>query len=219
MSLQRTMAILITTAAIALQDTAAAEGLIAPTEGNWYVSGFVGAAFPDVGNDFEDLSGVEFEDDVFFGGAIGAKLPFKSLGFVHPRIEAEVSYTNIGIDTDDAVDDFVSAGFGDTPTVDTLAALDGADSDFLLILGNSYADLAFGDDPLIIPYIGGGLGVAIIGDLGSATETDFATSTAIGVTLPIKKFDLYTEGRYIRVYDDGPDFESISITAGIRWNF
>lgn len=219
MSLQRTMARLMTTAAIAMQDTAAAQGLIEPAEGSWYVSGFVGAVFPDVGNDFEDVFGVEFEDDVYFGGAIGAKLPFLSLGFVHPRIEAEVSYSNIGIDTDGAVDDFVSAGFGDSPTVDTLVALNGTDSDLLLILGNSYANLTFGDYPLIIPYIGGGLGVAIIGDLGGATETDFATNTAIGLTLPINKLDLYTEGRYIRVYDDGPDFEAISITAGLRWNF
>ncbi|MEM6900443.1 MAG: hypothetical protein AAF498_13540, partial [Pseudomonadota bacterium] len=154
----------------------------------------------------------DIDDDVYFGGAIGAKLPFETLGFIHTRLEAEVSYSEVQVEIDDDIlDDLTGFDFDD---------LEDASVDLLFIQGNSYADLKFGDDPLLIPYIGGGLGVAIVDVDGfGGSETEFVTNNSIGVTLPINKLDLYTEGRYTRIWIDGPDFDALSWTAGLRLRF
>jgi len=87
--------------ALALSSTASAQGLFnfEPAEGYFYTAGFVGVAVPD------DIAGVELDSDVTYGGAVGGRLPFKSLGFIHTRLELEVSYFEAGIDVDE---DFVA---------------------------------------------------------------------------------------------------------------
>ncbi|MEO0883795.1 MAG: hypothetical protein AAFY34_13845 [Pseudomonadota bacterium] len=194
-------------AAFGLAVPVAAQGLFEPTDGDFYISGFVGGFFPDddLGDiDLDDID-IDIDDDVYFGGAIGASLPFKSFGFIQTRIEAEVSYTELDVGLDDDSD------LG-------IIVPDNADFDLLFIQANSYADLKFSDDPLLIPYIGGGLGVAIA-DVSGIAEGEFVTNNSIGVTLPINKLDLYTEGRYTRIWVDGPDFDSFSWTAGLRIRF
>ncbi|MEM9668222.1 MAG: hypothetical protein AAF950_04790 [Pseudomonadota bacterium] len=189
---------------------ASSQGLFEPAEGDFYVSAFVGGFFPDDnvgGIDLDDLN-IDLDNDVYFGGAIGTSLPFKSLGFLQPRIEAEVSYTEVDLDIDGVVGG---------PAIDPFVPSD-LDVDVIFVQGNAYADLKFGDDPILIPYIGGGLGVAIADALGES-ETEFATNTSIGVTLPINKLDLYTEGRYKRIWGDGPDFDAFAWTAGLRIRF
>ncbi|MEM7663780.1 MAG: hypothetical protein AAF292_16175 [Pseudomonadota bacterium] len=194
--------LLMAAATLGLALPATAQGFIEPSDSGFYVSGFVGGFFPD-----EDLSGVasdlvSVDDDVYFGGALGAKLPFKTFGFIETRAELEVSYSEIDFDFD--LIDFADP--------------DDTNVDLIFIQGNTYADLKFGDDPLLIPYIGGGLGVVVADGFGES-ETEFVTNNSIGVTLPINKLDLYTEGRYTRVWIDGPDFDSFSWTAGLRIRF
>lgn len=187
-------------APLMMSANASAQGLFEPAEGGWYASAFVGAGFPD------DIAGIDLETGVFFGGSLGARLPFKSLGFVHTRLEAEVSYIPTGIE-----DDSLAA----------LGAPAGADADFdvLFITANSYADLIWNENQALVPYIGGGLGIAISDATGFESETDFTTFQAIGLTLPINQLDLYTEGRYFTIYNEGPNADGFTWTAGLRWNF
>ncbi|MEM6900654.1 MAG: hypothetical protein AAF583_12875 [Pseudomonadota bacterium] len=198
---------------------ATAQGFIERSEGNWYVSGFVGAVFPDdssiegafgVFGDSVTFSGVDFQTDVFFGGAVGGKLPFKSFDLIESRLELEVSYFNVDGELENV---------GTTFNQPFIMLFEEITSDVLFVQGNSYADFVWRDDQRVIPYVGGGLGVAISGDLGNATSTDFTTNVSAGATVPIGKLDLYTEGRYFEIYNDGPNFNGFTLSAGLRWNF
>jgi len=78
-----------------------------PAEGNIYLSAFGGIAIP-FDSDFEGVqdpaAGVggvagaeanveaEFSNDVYVGGAIGARLPFKYWKYFQPRVELEISH-------------------------------------------------------------------------------------------------------------------------------
>ncbi|MEL7481083.1 MAG: hypothetical protein AAGJ29_05950 [Pseudomonadota bacterium] len=225
-----------------------------PAEDSFYVSAFVGAAFPDDA----ELDGLQDPDvgspgvagapanvvanldtDVFFGGAIGYQAPFQFFGVIHPRAEIEVSYFEAD----------VSGG-----------AFNGGNQVFsgeqgvLFVLLNQYADFKFSDDQLIVPYLGGGLGLGIVDnniqyfpDNGIATaptfgvvedDTAFATHTAIGLTFKAtERLEVYTEGRYYRIYNveserrfiaDGADIfnaevdgdiDGFTATAGARFRF
>lgn len=198
---------------------AASAQLLEPAEGGWYVSGFVGAAFPDdiTNVPFLDTDagafvpgGIDLDNDVFFGGAVGARLPFKSFGIIHTRAELEVSYfeSDISLEFDD-----LNAAIGNqliSPASESL--------DTLFILANSYADFIWREDQPIIPYIGGGLGAAVV-DFGFGTETDFTGTFAAGLTVPYGKWDFYAESRYYTIYNSGPNLDGFTTTAGIRFNF
>ncbi len=184
-------------ASLAMPSEAAAEGFIESAEGDWYVSGFVGVAFPD---DFGPV--INFDTDVFFGGAVGGKLPFKTFGFIHTRVEAEVSYF-------------------ETDVADNLLNNIGS-LDVIFVLANSYADFIWDEDQPVIPYIGGGLGIGIADDFfddGSGTTVEFVTQSAVGLTVPVNNFDFYSEARYFRAYNEGPNFDGFTLTAGVRYRF
>ena len=217
-------------AAFIISGTANAQDSSGPVEAEWYVSGFVGAAFPgDLEVDALDISFAEldlnseanigFSNDVYFGGAVGRKLGFKFFDIVQPRIEAEVSYFSTNVNEIEGFEGFeLDLGGIDGFTEDEVVGL--ADSiDVLFVLANSYSDFIWREDQAVIPYIGGGLGVAITGNFGDDTSANFAGTTTIGATVPVGQFDFFTEGRYFRIYSSGPDFDGFTAAAGLRWRF
>ena len=226
-----------------------------PTDGaGVYVSGFVGVAVPfdadfdgtqnpDVGVpgvDGADASiDANLDSDVYFGGAIGGRLPFKFLKTFQPRIEVELSH----FDSD------VSSG-----------AFNGGDQSFsgeqsqTFILINSFNEIRWKEKQKIVPYFGGGIGLGIIdSDIQyfpnntaftapnfavQGEDTAFATVSTIGTTWKTsKKFEIFTEARYFKTYgvdaertfinegadgfsadvDDDPD--GLTFTIGSRVNF
>ena len=133
-----------------------------PAEGGFYVSGFVGAGFAnDAGFDGtqDPAAGspgtfgapaeidAEFDTDVYFGGALGYRLPYRFLTYFQPRLELEVSYLDAGVDGG-------SFNGGDQ--------IFSGSQESLFILGNSLTEIIWSENQAVIPYFGGGLGVGII---------------------------------------------------------
>lgn len=232
-----------------------------PAEDSFYVSGFVGAVFPSNGN-FDGTQtpdpaipatvggsvadavadvALDFDTDIYFGGAIGYQLPFQFYNTFHPRLEVEVSYLETDI-SDGSFNDGNQVFSGDQTS--------------LFIFVNNFTDIRWADNQVIVPYIGGGFGVGIIdtnafyfaptaafapapafGVIGE--DTGFATHTTIGVTFAANdSFEIYTEGRYLKTYgidaerrflgggtvdlfnaevDDAP--EGFTISGGVRLRF
>jgi len=220
-----------------------------PAEGGFYVSGFVGGSFPSDA-DFEGIqepdegvngtAGAEavvqadLDSDAFYGASVGAKLPFKYWKYFQPRLELEVSYQ----------ENDVSDG-----------SFNGGDQNFsgfqstLFVTVNNYSDFIWKENQRLVPYFGGGIGLGIVdngilyapGDTPPTVgvvgeDTGFATISALGVTAKVTdKFDIYTEGRYYKIYgidadrrflandgfnaalDDNPD--GFTLTVGTRYNF
>lgn len=207
-----------------------AEGLFSfeKAEGDIYVSGYGGVTFGK-DNQFVGLQApeagvpgvagasatvdVDYSADRTFGGAIGAQLPFKYFfGIIQPRIEVEGS----------TFQQSVSSGSFNGGSQTFLGDLSGT-----TILFNNYSDFIFSEDQVIVPYLGGGLGVAFINsDIqyfpGTATaptfgviaeDTAFAGHFAGGVTFRFsEKFDLYTEARYTRI--TGVELERRFVAGG-----
>ena len=225
-----------------------------PAEGGFYVSGFIGAGFPN-DSDFDGVQdpgpgalGVagapanveaEFDSDVYFGGAIGYRLPYRFLTYFQPRLELEISYLDAEVEGG-------AFNAGDQTF--------GGSQESLFIFGNSLTEIIWSEDQVIIPYIGGGIGVGIIDNnityfpnngIASAPtfavlgdDTGLASHTTIGVTVPInEQFEVYGEGRYLLtlnidaertfVGDGGETFnadvddnvDAFSLTVGMRWRF
>lgn len=249
---------LITSAALMTATAAPAHAGIfdkTPTDGAGpYISAFAGVALPSDA-DFDGTqnpeAGVpgaigapasidaEFDTDVYFGGAIGTRLPFKFLNTFQPRLELEVSH----------YDSNVSSG-----TFNTGNQTFGGDQSQTFFLINSYNDIRWEEDQKIVPYFGGGLGFGVVdtdiryfpnnGTVTAPTfavqgeDTGFATVSTVGVTLNAsEKFDIYTEARYFKTYgidserrfiangndgfsaevDDNPD--GLAFTVGTRLKF
>ena len=191
-----------------------------PAEGNFYASGFGGIAFPfDAEIEGEDA---ELDSSAYFGGAIGARLPFKYWKYFQPRVELEISRYN-----SDFGDNVEGAGFAG-----------GQSATFFLI--NNSSEFVWKENQQLVPYFGGGIGIADydtdisdgIDSVGSS-DTGFATLSTIGLNYKTtSQFDVYIEGRYLRTYginedltsggvsfdvDDDP--QGITIAGGIRYNF
>lgn len=213
----------LTLLAIAASSTpAAAQGLFdfEPAESGFYVSGFGGGNFrPDslftgVSNPAPGVPGptgvagapiaVNLDYDVGFkaGGAVGAQLPFKYWSVFHPRLEVEVSYARLAVNEG-------SFNGGDQ-------IFDG-DQSTLFVFLNNYSDIRWTENQRLIPYIGGGAGVAFVRSdvnyfpVGAATpgatfavngrDTAFATHAAVGVSAPFSGgAEAFVEGRYTRIY-------------------
>ena len=154
------------------------------------------------------------DSDVYFGGAIGGRLPFKFLKTFQPRVEVELSH----FESD------VSSG-----------AFNGGDQSFsgdqsqTFILINSFNEIRWKEKQKVVPYFGGGIGLGIIDsdiqyfpnntaftapNFGvQEQDTAFATVSTLGVTLNAsEKFDIFTEARYLKTY--GVDAERRFINAG-----
>ncbi|MEO0607986.1 MAG: outer membrane beta-barrel protein [Pseudomonadota bacterium] len=181
-----------------------------------YVAGFLGAGFP---SDIE-LTGVqtpdpgvpgvagapariesEFDSDTSFGIALGYKTPWQVFGLFHPRLELEAST----LQTDVSGGSF-NAGTqpfsGDTRI------------DFFLV--NNYSDIIWTEDQTLIPYVGGGLGIAnvdaniLYAGGGSPTPNFVATGEDSGLASTIAggltwltgaDWEVYGEARYYQIYD------------------
>lgn len=225
-----------------------------PAPGGAYASGFVGIAFPgdaDFDGTQAPAAGVpgaagapaevqaDFDSDVYFGGALGVRLPFKYWTYFQPRIELEISHYE---------SDVSSGNFnGGNQT------FSGEQSATYFLINNS-SDIIWSENQRIVPYFGGGIG---IGDFdtdiqyfpnnGTVTaptfavqdsDSGFATVSTLGATFKAtERFDVYVEGRYLKTYgidaertfiaggangfnaevDDDPD--GFTLTVGTRLNF
>jgi hypothetical protein len=241
-----------------LSGAAHAQGLFnsSPAEDSFYVSGFVGAIFPGDGS-FTGVQApeagapgvagtganvdLEFDTDIYFGGALGYQLPFQFFNTFHPRLELEVSYAETDIE---------SGSFNDGNQIFS------GDQSNLFIFLNNFTDIRWADNQVIIPYIGGGLGVGIIDTnaqyFGAAApfaplpafvlegeDTGFATHTTLGVSFAANdQFEIYTEARYLKTYgidaerrfvggntvdlfsaDLGDSPDGFTVTGGVRVRF
>jgi len=248
----------IAVASAALTGTATAQGIFnsSPAEDGFYVSGFVGAIFPGDG-DFNGTQNpemgapgaagapanidLEFDTDLYYGGALGYQLPFQFFGTFHPRLEIEVSYAETDIE---------SGSFNGGNQIFS------GDQSNLFVFVNNFTDIRWTDNQVIVPYIGGGLGVGIIDTnvayVGAAApfaplpafvvndeDTGFATHTTIGLSFAANDtYEIYTEARYLKTYgidaerrfvagntvdlfsadvEDDPD--GFTVTAGFRYRF
>jgi hypothetical protein len=248
-------AVLAVTTALGLSSTAHA-GLFDfdPAPGGAYASGFVGISFPSDA-DFEGtqapaagvpgLAGApaniqaDLDSDVYYGGAVGVRLPFKYWKYFQPRIELEISRSESD----------VSAGNFNGGNQNF-----SGDQSVTYYLINNSSDIIWRENQKIVPYFGGGIG---IGDFdtniqyfpnnGIATAptfavqnsgSGFATVSTLGATFKATdRFDIYAEGRYLKTYgvdaerrfiagtnngfsadvDDDPD--GFTLTVGTRVNF
>ena len=249
--------------ATALASGASAQGFLGsePAEPSFYISGFVGGGFPQnadfdgiqtpdaaipatVGGSVAGANAVvdlDFDNDVFFGGAVGYQLPFQFWGLFHPRIELEVSYIDADVD---------SGSFnGGNQTFS-------GDQSTLYVFANNFTDIRWSENQRFVPYIGGGLGIGIVDTnveyfpVGApfapapafaltGEDTGFATHTTIGLTFEAtENYEIYTEARYLTTYgvdaerrfqgggtvdlfnaDLDDNLDAFSVTAGARYRF
>lgn len=188
----------------------------AEDEQGFYVAGFIGGGFP---GDAE-LRGTQtpapgapgtagapaninadFDSDTTLGVALGYKTPWEIFGLFNTRLEIE--YSTLSADVSGG-----SFNSGNQPFSGD------ADIDFFLI--NNYSDIIWDDNQTIIPYVGGGIGVAnvdanILYAGGGATapnfvatgeDTGLAGTFAGGLTwLTGADWEVYGEARYYQIRD------------------
>ena len=189
---------------------------IAEDETGFYVSGFIGAGFL---SDAE-LTGIqtpvagapgmagapanidaEFDSDTTLGVALGYKTPWEFFGIFHPRLEIE--YSTLEADVSGG-----SFNNGNQPFSGD------ASIDFFLI--NNYSDIIWRDDQTVVPYVGGGLGIANVETnilyagsgatspnfVATGDDTGLAGTIAGGLTwLTGSPWEVYGEARYYQVRD------------------
>ena len=225
-----------------------------PAKGGFYLSGFVGIAFQSDA-DFEGVQNpgpgvpgmagaparaqADFDSDVAYGGAIGARLPFKYLKYFQPRLELEISTLE---------SDVSDGNFNGNDQIFS------GDQSFTFYLINNNSDIIWDENQRIVPSIGGGIGVADVdtnilyfpnngvftaptfGVIGS--ETALVTTGTLGLTYKAtQQVDVYTEARYYKVYnvdserrfiangnngfsaDVDDNLDGITISIGARFNF
>lgn len=188
----------------------------AQNDQGWYVSGFVGAGFPGdaeltgVQNPQAGSPGVagaparistDFDSDTTFGFAIGYDTPWEFFGLFNPRLELE--YSRIDADVSGGSFNNGSQPFSGDVSID-----------FFLL--NNYSDIIWDDNQTVIPFIGGGLGVAnvdaniLYAGGGSPTPNFVATgedsglagTVAGGLTwLTGTPWEIYGEARYYQIRD------------------
>ena len=199
----------------------------ADQEPGFYVAGFVGAGFP---NDAE-LRGTQnpvagapgtagapasinadFDSDTTLGIALGYKTPWEFFGLFNTRLELE--YSTLDADVSDGSFNNGSQPFSGDASID-----------FFLV--NNYSDIIWDDNQTVIPFVGGGLGIAnvdanILYAGGGATEPNFAATGddtglagtfAGGLTwLTGTQWEVYGEARYYQIR--GLEFERRFIGGG-----
>ena len=206
-------------AALGLPQLASAQGLFDfdAAESGFYAGLFVGGAFPGDADFNGQLTSADsapilgarndfaFEDAGTYGVFAGYQLPFRYWTYFHPRLEFEIS----GFDSD-----LENARVFGAPQ-----SVSGSQSvTFFLI--NTYSDIVWRDGQKLVPYLGGGIGLAEV-DVSTATvpastpssvyrindeASALASTFAGGVSYRFSsRFELYTEARYYTVYDVDPD--------------
>lgn len=192
-----------------LAGSASAQGLFSfdAAEGGAYVSGHVGTASP---GDAE-LSGTgtnldaEFDSSSTYGIAAGYRLPFKYWTYFQPRLELEISASESDL-SDIRLNGARRTGTGEVSTT--------------YFLFNNYNDITWTEGQTLVPFLGGGIGLANIdlsvqeaatpgGAPAAITEDDasaLATTFAGGLTWHVSdRFELYGEARYATIY--GAEFD------------
>lgn len=189
---------------------------IAENEPGFYVSGFIGGGFPGdaelTGTQTPEAGApgmlgaparieTEFDNGTTLGVALGYKTPWEFFGLFNTRLELE--YSTLDIDVSNG-----SFNSGNQPFSGD------ASVDFFLI--NNYSDIIWDDNQTVIPYVGGGIGVAnvdanILYAGGGATSPNFvatgedsglAGTVAGGLTwLTGSPWEVYGEARYYQVRD------------------
>ena len=188
----------------------------AETDQGWYVAGFAGAGFPGdaeltgVQNPVAGAPGTagapariatDFDSDATFGLALGYDTPWEFFGIFNPRLELE--YSRIEADVSGGSFNSGSQPFSGDVSID-----------FFLI--NNYSDIIWDDNQTVIPFVGGGLGVATVdanilyAGGGSPTPNFVATgddsglagTVAGGLTwLTGTQWEIYGEARYYQIRD------------------
>ncbi|MEL6858738.1 MAG: outer membrane beta-barrel protein [Pseudomonadota bacterium] len=189
---------------------------IAENEPGFYVSGFIGGGFPSdaelTGTQTPEAGApgmlgapariaTEFDSGTTLGIALGYKTPWEFFGLFNTRLELE--YSTLDVDVSNG-----SFNSGNQPFSGD------ASIDFFLL--NNYSDIIWDDDQSVIPYVGGGIGVAnvdanILYAGGGATSPNFvatgedsglAGTVAGGLTwLTGTPWEVYGEARYYQVRD------------------
>lgn len=201
-------------AGFTLAEAAQAEGLFDfdPAKGGAYAGAFAGIAFPGEAeldgrlNDLPSRTRAEFDETATFGIFAGYQLPFKYWAYFQPRLEIEIS----GFESD--LGEARIDGAGQT--------VSGSQSVTFFLL-NNYSDIIWREDQRLVPYIGGGIGVASI-DVSARTfpagdpstvyrisdDTTALTSTfgaGLSYRVPSRRFsdrfEVYSEARYYSIYD------------------
>ncbi len=189
-------------------------------DGGLYITGRLGVALP---SDFK-LEGVQdpqapspgmvgapaivdvgLQNEITFSGAIGYKFPKRILGVIQPSLEVEYSYANP--DVSGGSFNGANQAFSGDVEVQTFTA-------------NVQADFIFKDNQRVIPFLGGGIGIAdtetnvlypVPGETASSfkvisDDTRFVYQTDAGLRFDINdRFAIDARVRYQRI--DGVDFE------------
>ena len=144
---------------------------------------------------------VDFDTALPLGIGVGYDLPFHYWKFFHPRLEIELS--TLEADVSGGSFNGGQQSFGGDLGVD-------------LLLVNNYADIIWQDDQKLVPYVGGGFGVANVdsnivygpSDVSAPTfavqgdDTAFTSTLAAGLTLRTDAaWEVYGEARYFRIQD------------------
>lgn len=188
----------------------------AQNDQGWYVSGFIGAGFPGdaeltgVQNPVTGAPGMagapariatDFDSDSTLGVALGYDTPWEFFGIFNTRLELE--YSRLEADVSGG-----SFNSGSQPFSGDLSI------DFFLI--NNYSDIIWDDNQTIIPFVGGGLGVAnvdaniLYAGGGSPTPNFVATGEDSGLAgtfaggltwLTGTPWEVYGEARYYQIRD------------------
>lgn len=221
--------------ALALAATGASAGGLIESNASHagpYVSVSGGGVFANDSDFVGPAGATQFENDTGYtiNGAIGYRFPVRIFGVLQPRVEIEGGYIDADIDGSNLA--FVG---GETIGDQSAATL----------YFNSYADLRFSDNQRLVPYIGGGAGVAFLDFtaretlgsgspllIASADETVFAGHAAVGATYELTdRIELFGEGRYFRFSDvnvvfagppafrDDGRIDGYIASAGLRWRF
>ncbi len=216
----------LTTTALALVAlTAPAQ---AQSDKRFYVAGFIGGGFPgdaELTGTLQPAPGapgtpgdparinVEYDNDATYGIAIGYDLPLEFFDLFSSRLELEYS----------TIDADVSIG-----SLNGNALPFSGDTSIDFFLFNSYTDIIWSDEQTLIPFFGGGLGVAnvdanvLYAGGGAAVPTftvtgdssGFASTFAGGVTYRSQSdWEVYAEARYYQIRD--LDFERRFIGGGV----
>ena len=188
--------------------SASAQGLFSfdPAEGGAFVSGYVGSASQgdaELGGAMTRLD-AGFDSSAAYGAAAGYRLPFKYWTYFQPRLELEVSTSEADI-SDLRLNGMAGAATGDVSTT--------------YFLFNNYNDITWSEGQRLVPFVGGGLGLAQVdlklqesGVPGATIDDDvtaFATTFAGGLTWHAsERFELYGEARYTTVY--GAEFDRLA---------
>lgn len=157
---------------------------------------------------------VDFDTGYNVRGAIGYKLRKGFIGFLIPSFEVELGYAEADVGSG-------SFNVGNQSF--------GGDIGVTTVQFNYNSDLIFKDGQKVIPYFGGGIGVAVVDaniayfpNNGIATaptfsidgqSTNFVTNSRLGVKTGISEnIDIFLEGRYTRV--SSGDFERRFVAGG-----